>query len=180
MTHSVVNADKIHAQTTEADVRPVVSSGCNIDNGNIFYLNGKFSTSGSGMEVWNANVPATGSLTGLWMALEPEVPTVWNGTRGYRGFGTVQDFYNAASQVFSGVKLVAGDIFSITADGLTGSHTTGSYIVAVDGDAKWNWAALPAASAAYAQFLNTTYFSIPDGTIGSQRVTAYQFEVKSN
>jgi hypothetical protein len=78
------------------------------------------------------------------------------------------------------VKLVAGDIFSITADGLTGSHTTGSYIVAVDGDAKWNWAALPAASAAYAQFLNTTYFSIPDGTIGSQRVTAYQFEVKSN
>ena len=180
MTHSVVNADKIHAQTTEADVRPVVSSGCNIDNGNIFYLNGKFSTSGSGMEVWNLVPPATGSLTGLWMALEPEVPTLWNGTRAYRGFGTVQDFYNAASQVFSAVKLVAGDIFTITGDGLTGSHSTGSYIVAVDGDAKWNWAALPAASAAYAQFLNTTYFSIPDGTIGSQRTTAYQFEVKSN
>ena len=180
MSHSVVNADKILAQTAEAYVRPVVSSGCNIDNGNIFSLNGKFATSGSGTEVWAITLPATGSLTGLWMALEPEVPTVWNGTRGYRGFGTVQDFYNAASQVFSAVKLATGDIFSITADGLKGAHSTGSFIVAADGETQWVWAAVPAASAAYAQFLNTTYFSIPDGSIGSQRVVSYQFEVKSN
>lgn len=180
MTHAVVNAAKIHAQTTEADVRPVVSSGCNIDNGNIFSLNGKYATSGSGMEVWAVTGPATGSLVNLWMALEPEIPSAFAGTKQYRGLGTVQDFYNAANQVFTGVKLVAGDIFSITSDGLKGDHSTGSFICAVDGEYKWAWAAYPAASAAYAQFLNTVYFSIPDGSISDQRVTAYQFEVKAN
>ena len=180
MTHAVVNADKIHAKAQDADVRPVVSSGCNIDNGNIFYLSGKYSTSGSGVEVWSANVPATGSLVNLWMALEPEQPFLMSGTNMYRGLGTIQDFYNPANRVFTAVKLAVGDIFSITSDGLTGSHSTGSYIIAADGDPKWNWAAVPAASAAYAQFVNTTYVSLPDGSIGTQRVTSYQFEVKAN
>lgn len=180
MTHAVVNADKIHAKAQPADVRPVVSSGCALDNGNLFYLSGKYSTSGSGMEVWSANVPATGSLTTLWMAFEPEQPFLMSGTNMYRGIGTIQDFYNPANRVFTAVKLIARDIFTITADGLTGSHSTGSYVVAVDGDPKWNWAALPAASAAYAQFVNTVSIPVPDGTIGTQRVTAYQFEVKSN
>jgi hypothetical protein len=180
MTHAVVNAAKIHAQSQEADVRPVVSSGCALDNGNIFSLNGKYATSGSGMEVWAATLPATGSLVGLWMALEPELPFATAGTKTYNGLGTVQDFYTPANRVFTAVKLVAGDIFSITDDGLKGSHSTGSFICAVDGEAKWAWAAVPAASAAYCQFLNTVYFSIPDGSIGDQRVTAYQFEVKAN
>jgi hypothetical protein len=180
MTHAVVNMSKIHAKSQDADVRPVVSSGCALDNGNIFTLNGKYATSGSGLEVWSASLPATGSLVGVWTAFEPEVPFATAGTNVYRGLGTVQDFYNPANQVFTAVKLVAGDIFSITDDGLKGSHSTGSFIVAVDGEAKWAWAAIPAASAAYCQFLNTTYFSIPDGSIGTQRVTAYQFEVKSN
>ena len=178
--HAVFLSNKMHAQTTEADVRPVVSSGCNIDNGNIFSLNSKYSTSGSGMEVWALTLPATGSLINLWVASEPEIPSAFAGTKQYRGLGTVQDFYNAANQVFTAYRLLPGDIFTLTDDGLTGSHSTGSFIVAVDGDAKWNWAAYPAASAAYAQFLNTAYFSIPDGSIGSQRTTAYQFEVKAN
>jgi hypothetical protein len=180
MTHAVVNADKIHATHQDADVRPVISTGCAIDNGNIFSLNGKYATSGSGVEVWAVTLPSTGSLVGLWMALEPEQPFLMSGTNMYRGLGTIQDFYNPAGQVFTAVKFVAGDIFSITSDGLKGSHTTGSYIVAADGETKWVWAATPAASAAYAQFVNTTYVSIPDGTIGTQRVTEYQFEVKSN
>lgn len=180
MTHSVVNAAKIAAQSVESYVRPVVSSGCNIDNGNIFSLNGKYATSGSGMEVWAVTLPATGSLTGVWMALEPEIPSAFSGTKQYRGLGTVQEFYNAANQVFTAVKLVAGDIFTITDDGLKGAHSTGSIICAVDGEPIWVWSAVPAASAAYCQFLNTTYFSIPDGSISTQRVTAYQFEVKSN
>jgi hypothetical protein len=178
--HAVVNAAKISAQTVESFVRPVVSSGCDIDNGNVFTMVGKYSTSGSGMEVWSAVVPATGSLVGVWMALEPEIPSAYAGTKQYRGLGTVRDFYNAANQVFTAVKLQPGDIFSITDDGLKGSHSTGSYICTTDGELKWLWAAFPAPSAAYARFLNTVYFSIPDGSISDQRVTAYQFEVVAN
>ena len=46
------------------------------------------------------------------------------------------------------------------------------------------WAATQPATSSGLLFscklLGTTYFSIPDGTIGTQRVTAYQFEVVDN
>lgn len=180
MTHAVVNASKMTAKNIDAYVRPVVSSGCNIDNGNIFTLNGKYAASGSGLEVWAASIPTTGSLVGVWMALEPEIPFATSGTNVYRGLGTVQEFYNPANQVFTAVKLVPGDIFSITDDGLKGSHSTGSWICSTDGELKWLWSAYPTVSTANCLFLNTAYFSIPDGSIGTQRVTSYQFEVKAN
>lgn len=181
MTHNVVKANKMVAKNVDAYVRPVTSAS-DIDNGNIFALNSKYATSGSGMEVWLATQPTTSHYTGLWMAMEPEIPMLVSGTNVYRGIGTVQNFYNLAGQVFTAVKPQAGDIIVMTDDGLTGSHSTGSYIVATGDDFKFNWAAAAPASGSlcYGKFLNTTYISLPDGSIGTQRVTAYQFEIMAN
>jgi len=92
--HAVVIANKIAAEDVGAYVRPVIAQE-DIDNGNIFSLVAKSSTAGES-EVWNAVVPTTGSLTGLWMALEPELPFAKIGSRQYNGLGTIQDFYTSA------------------------------------------------------------------------------------
>ena len=187
MTHAVVIANKIGAKDNDAWVRPVVSA-CAVDNGTVFCLRSK---SGSAFgystdettrsEVWNATYPISGSLTGLWMALEPELPSAFAGTKQYRGLGTVQDFYTPAGQVFTAVKLQTGDIITLTADALTGAHSTGSYVTAIVDVPTLDWAASGLVGTALTlKLLDTTYISIPDGGINSGRTTAYMFEVMQN
>lgn len=175
--HAIVIPNKLAAKDIDAYVRPVVSASA-IDNGNVFSLLYKSSTSGEG-EVWVAVTPATGSLVGLWMALEGEVPSAFAGSKQYRGYGTIQDFYNIAGQVFSAVKLVAGDIITLTAEDLD-SATPQAFAVASNGSLKFAWAAAPSATALSLRYLATTYVSLPDGGINNQRTTAFQFEVLNN
>jgi hypothetical protein len=179
--HAVVIANKMAAKDNDAFVRPAVS-GQNIDNGNIFSLLGKSSTAGQA-EVWDVTVPATGSLVGLWMALEPELPFLANGTRQYNGLGTIQDFYTAASTVFTAVKLVPGDIITLTAEDFASGSTLG-YAVAANGKVTWTGAATANygydAPAACLRYLNTTYIPSADGSIGGSRIAAYQYEVLFN
>ena len=175
--HAVLQTNKIAAKDIDAYVRPVVSASA-IDNGNVFSLLYKSSTSGES-QVWVAVTPATGSLVGLWMAAEPEIPSAYAGTKQYRGLGTIQDFYNVAGQVFTAIKPVAGDIITITAEDLDSSSTQ-AFAVASNGSLKFTWAAAPSASAMSLRYLATTYISLPDGGINNQRTAAFQFEVLSN
>jgi hypothetical protein len=179
--HAVVIANKMVAKDNDAYVRPVIAQQ-DIDNGNVVSLLTKSSTAGEA-EVWNATVPATGSLVGLWMALEPELPFLKNGTRQYNGLGTIQDFYTAASTVFSAVKLVPGDIITLTAEAFVSGSTLG-YAVAANGSVKWTGAATANygydAPAACLRYLNTTYIPSADGSIASGRIAAYQMEVLFN
>ena len=112
------------------------------------------------------------------MAAEPELPSLVNGTNTYNGLGTIQDFYIGASTVFTAVKLVKGDIITITADGLD-SATPQAYAVPVSGTFKFAWAAA-ASTGLSLKYLATTYIPSADGTIGSGRITAFQFEVVGN
>lgn len=173
-THAVVIPNKIAAMENAAWVRPVICAS-NVDNGNIFQLLTKSSTTGEG-EVWLATAPTTASSTDVWMALEPEKPfvTTAGGEKVY-GIGTIQDFYNTASLVFTGVKLQKGDVITVTADALD-SATTQAYAVPSTGIFEYVWA--PAASSGFSlKYLGAKYIPYADGTIGSQVLTGYQFEV---
>jgi hypothetical protein len=176
--HCVLIPNKMASKDVDAWVRPAYS-GSALDNGNVFTLGGKSALSGYG-EVWLATAPTSASATGCWMALEPELPYLTNsdGTRTYNGLGTIQDFYISASQVFTAVKLVAGDIITITAEGLD-SATVAAYAVPVLGTFKFAWAAA-ASTGLSLRYLNTTYIPSADGSIGSGRIVAYSFECISN
>jgi hypothetical protein len=184
--HAVVIPNKLAAKNIDSYVRAVSCSSLNIDNGNLLQLTGKSAISGES-ETWAVSFPVTGSLIGLWMALEPEMPSAFAGTKQYRGLGTVQDFYNVAGQDFTAVKLVPGDIFTITGDGFASGSTAptsgSAYAVATTASFTWTWASgssLATSTQTTAQYVGTTYISIPDGNISTQRVTAFQFQVISN
>lgn len=175
-THNVLIPNKMASKDVDAWVRPAYS-GSVLDNGNVFQLLAKSAVSGYG-EVWLATAPTSASATNCWMALEPELPFL-SGTAGiYNGLGTIQDFYISASQVFTAVKLVVGDIVTMTADGLD-SSTPQAYAVPVLGTFKFAWAAA-ASTGLSLRYLGTTSIPSADGTIGSGRITAFQFEVIGN
>lgn len=176
MTHAIVLPNKMASKDIDSYVRPAYS-GSALDNGNVFQLLGKSASSGYS-EVWLATAPTSASATNCWMALEPELPFLVNGTNVFNGLGTIQDFYISASTVFTAVKLSVGDIITLTADAFD-SATPQAYAVPVLGTFKYAWA--PAASTGLSlRYLNTTYIPSADGTIGSGRIVGYQLEVIGN
>jgi hypothetical protein len=155
--------------------RPVVCASA-IDNGNVFSLLTHSAGSESGSEVWNATQISSASLMDLWMAYEPEVVLTNSGNSYYKGIDPdPRNFYIAAQTVFSAFKPVKGDLLMLTADCLD-SGTANTYAVAVVGGFKLNWAAAIIAGLTL-KYLGTSYISIADGSIGTQRVTAFKFEV---
>jgi hypothetical protein len=174
--HGILIQNAVQALNIDALNRNVVGTA-DIDNGSVFSLSTLSTTAGEG-EVWTAVQPATGAgLTNLWMAYEPEVVTTVSGTKKYKGINPdVRDFYNIAGDVFTAFKLQLGDIVTISADGLAGTISTNTYVVATNGDYKLTWAAAPVSGVSL-KLIETTYISIADGSIGNQRTTAYRFEV---
>jgi hypothetical protein len=178
--HGVVVVNKLLAKDNDSLVRPVKTEQ-NLDNGSIMSASYAAATSGSLAEVFMCGVPTTGSLTGLWMMYEPEIPFVTNsaGTNVFNGLGTIQDFYVASSAVATAVKLSPEDIITITSD-LLDSTTPAAYAIASNGKYTWTWAATSSGCVTTLQYLNTTYIPSADGTIGSGRITAYRFRVMNN
>jgi hypothetical protein len=176
--HAVVIPNKYEGKDVDANVRPVVSASP-VDNGNIFQLLTKSSTAGQG-EVWVATAPVSASSTGIWMALEPEIPFLASaGGNIYNTLGTIQDFYNPAGNVFTAVLLhKETDIITLTAEALD-SGTAQAYAVPVAGTYKMAWAAAPSSGFSL-QYLNTTYIPSADGSIASGRIVAFQFKVYGN
>ena len=175
MAYSVLKQDQVAAMNIDSYNRSVVAS-VDIENGNVFSLSGKSATAGQ-PEVWTAATPVTATLDELWMAYEPEVVLTVSGTLQYKGLNNdPRNFINLTGDVFTAFKPQVCDIITISTDGVAGTKASNGYAVAVDGTVEVTWAA-SGISGLTLKLLNTNYISIPSGNIGSQRVTAYQFEV---
>ncbi len=121
-------------------------------------------------EVWNAYLPLATSKH-LWLVRSPEV-TVDN--HGYVS-GDMREFYNPANKPFDAKLMVYGDIFTVTAEGITGTQGTNEFVVADPSNAKLKWAsAAPADGAFAAKLLGAT--TIP----GYPSIPAFKFEVVQN
>jgi hypothetical protein len=173
--HGVLIPEAIAATNIDSYNRSAYSaSASSIDNGMVFTLSGKVWTSGSGAEVYNVVTPATGSLTGLWMAYSGDEVVLTS--LKYKGLDpNPRNFYNEAGKVFSAYKPQVGDIILLTAEALTGTQSTNEYVVAANGAMQLTWSATPVATLTY-KLLGTSYISIGTGAIDTQRVTAYEFE----
>ena len=176
MTHTMLIQNDVAAENVRSYNRSVISAS-DIDNGWVFYLYGKYGATGYN-EVFEVKQPTTGSLTDLWMAASPEV--VLTDSK-YRGINPdAEDFTNSASLVFDAFKPVSGDIFSVTADALTGTAEQAFAVSQVD-SYKLAWAAAPSGSLLSLKYIETTYVPYGSGSaVGSQRRTAYKFEVLYN
>jgi len=180
-THAVLILNDVRATDVGALNRSVVSGSDadDIDNGNVFFLD-SVGTSSSALEVWTAEIPVTGSLIGLWMAASPEVNTTVDGSYQYRGLNQdPRNFYNIGGKVFDAVKLVEGDVITLTSDALD-SSTEAAFANATTAVYTFTWGAAVVADAMCLRYLATTYISIGSGAIDSQRVEAYKFEVLNN
>ncbi|MBA4463707.1 MAG: hypothetical protein H2B01_05945 [Nitrosopumilaceae archaeon] len=173
MAYGVVVLDKVHAMNIDA-LNRTAKSGALIENGMVFALSGKEAGAGE-TEMWTVVQPATGAnLTHLWMAYSPEIVDT---NAQYRGLDPdPRNFAHAIGDPISCFKPQIGDLITLTDDVITGTKSTNGFVVATNGDYQLNWGA-SAVSGLSLKLLGTTYISIGLGSIGTQRVTAYQFEV---
>jgi len=179
MAYGILIQEKVAAMNIDSLNRPVVSASAT-ENGMVFNLLAKSTNSGSTVanEVWTAEYAVTGSLTDLWMAYEPEVVVTSSGNSSYRGIDPdPRNFIVAAGTVFSAFKPQVGDLLMFNYEGLSGSRSTGDYVVATDVNLQLAWSATPIADGLVLKYTDTSYISIGTGAIDSQRVTAYRFEV---
>lgn len=152
-------------------------SASDIENGSVFQLASRSSTAGEG-ELWVATAPATGALSHLWMAAEPEVVVTVSGNSQYKGLDPdVRNFKNIAGTPFAAIKLTIGDVVQLSSDAVEGTKGSNNYVVATDAKLKLQWASA-AVSGVSLKLLGQKDIAIGSGTLGAtQRQTAYLFEV---
>jgi hypothetical protein len=174
MAYGVVVLNQVQATNIDTLNRSAVYSA-DVENGSVMSLTGISAT--PGVEVWASATPATASLTNLWMTVEPEVVTISVNGKKFKGLSNdPRDFVNLSGDVFTVFKPQVGDIITLSSDAVAGTKSSNGYVVATNNAAKLTWAA-SAVSGLSLKLLETTYISIADGTIGTQRQTAYKFEV---
>ena len=176
--HGVLIPEAIKAMNVDALNRSVVYPSGTLDNGQIVVLASKSTTAGES-EVWTATVPATGTLTQLWMIYSGDEIGVTNAQ--YKGLDPdPRNFVTAAGKVVSAYKPQVGDIVLMTAECLAGTKSSNTFINATDSTGGLNllWGASQTASVlSYKLLSDVKYINIPSGAIGdNQRVTAYEFE----
>jgi len=179
MAYGILVQEKVAALNIDSLNRPVVSAS-DVENGMVFNLLAKSTNSGSTVanEVWTAEFPVTGSLIDLWMAYEPEVVQTVSGNSYYKGIDPdPRNFYIPAGDVFSAFKPQMGDLIMLTPDVLSGSKSTGDYVVAADISLELTWSATPLLDGLTLKYTDTSYISIGTGAIDNQRITAYRFQV---
>lgn len=177
--HGVLIPEQIAAMNVDSYNRSVRSSASaltNIDNGFVLLLGGKSQVADES-EVFLAGTPATGSLSGLWMAYSGDEIVLTDAR--YKGIDPdPRNFFNAWGKVFSAYKPQVGDIITLTDDALGGSYiaNTTTHINATDGTMKLTWGNSQTADVLSYKLLGVKYISLATGAIDSQRTTAYQFE----
>jgi hypothetical protein len=177
-THAVLIPQSLFATNVDSLNRSAIYPGGTLDNGFIVALLSKSTTAGES-EVWTATVPATGSLTQLWMVYSgDEIPTT---DSKYKGLDPdPRSFFIAANKVVSVYKPQVGDIVRLTAEAVAGTKGSNTFINATDttGGLQLYWGATKTSSVLSYQLLNDSqYINIPSGAIGdTQRITAYEFQ----
>jgi len=169
--HTVTNLDSIAAQDVNAYSSNFISAS-NLDNGNLVVL-----LTVSASECFAATAPNSASMTGIHMVDTPVLPFLLNGAgEKVNGLGNARDFYTIAGEVGVARRLQLGDIVTVSAETLD-SSTVAAYAIPDDGgNYKLKWSAVTV-NGFYLQYLKTAYISLPDGSIGSGRVAAFQFRV---
>ena len=175
MAYGVLIPSAIAATNIDSLNRSVVDAAA-IENGSVMVMGTKSTTAGLS-EVFEVSAPATGSLTGLWMAYSND-EVVLTASK-YKGLDPdVRNFRNEAGSVFSAFKPQLGDIVTVSADALAGTFTSGTttHVNATDGAWKLTWGNSQTSSVLSYKLLKVTYFSLATGAIDTQRVTAYELE----
>ena len=171
--HGLLNMDMTQAMNVDALNRSAVCAD-DLDNGNAVVLATVSATAGQG-EVWTATKPATATLAGCWIVADPEdVLTALK----YKGLDPdPRNFYVEATKIFRAIKPQLGDIIELNAEAFTAGAGAGSAFANLeDGSYKFIWAAAAGAGLSL-KLIGTTYISLGDGSIGTQRVTMYKFVV---
>lgn len=178
MSHAVMIPSKVAAKDVDAWVRSATSASADLDNGNVVVLASQSTASGQG-EVWLATQPTTGTLaSGLWMVGEPDVVVTTSGSYQFKNIDPdPRNFVNPQGSVFTAFKLQVGDIVKLTADALTGSQSTNTFVVAANASYKLTWSASAISGLSLFLLNDNDYISIGDGSIGTQRVAAKKFVV---
>lgn len=178
MAKSILIPTLTAAKNIDALNRSFVAEA-DLDNGNVF-VKGDLSTEAGESQVYEATTPATGSLSGLWMAYSPEDVVLTDALGNQFKVGNLDPraFTNTAGVVFSGFKPQVGDLVLISADGIEGEAA--AYAVAAAGSNKLKFAAAAVEGLSF-KVVETTYISVASANnIGSQRVTAYLLECVAN
>lgn len=178
MSHAVMIPRKVAAEDVKAWVRSAKSASADLDNGNVVVLASQSTTAGEG-ELWLATQPATATLaSGLWMVGEPESVITESGTYQFKGLDPdPRNFVNSQGLPLTCFKLQVGDIVTLTADALAGTQSTNIFVVATDASYKLTWSATAISGLSLKLINDSDYISIPDGSIGTQRVSADKFVV---
>lgn len=175
MAYGVIIPNYIQA-TKVNTLNRSVKAAYDVENGSVFSLSFA-DTTGEG-EVFACATPATGFLTSLWMAYEPEVVTTVSGSYEFKGIDPdVRNFKNLTGKVFSAFKPKVYDIITMSADALAGTKNSNTFVVGTVGASKLTWAA-SAISGLSLKLMKTNYISIGNPALANtQRVTSYMFEV---
>jgi hypothetical protein len=178
MAYSVIVPVKIQATDIGAYNRVAVCAA-DIEQGAAVVLTGKSATAGES-ECWTAVAASTSDgLTGVWLAYSPEVVLTVSGDSVYKGINPdPRNFINKATKTMDVKKPKIGDLWLMSADAFTGAKSTNTYANCTNGtDGQLVWGASATSSVFAMKYLATEYFSISDGSIGTQRITAYLMEV---
>ena len=178
MAKSILIPTLVAAKNIDSLNRSFVST-VDLDNGNVFGK-GELSTNSNESQVYKTVTPATGSLSGLYMAFSPEDVVLTDDLGNQFKVGTLDPraFTNRANVVFSGFKPQVGDLVLISADGISGEAK--GYAVAANGASKLAFNETAGAGLSF-KVVETTYISLASANnIGSQRVTAYVLECVAN
>jgi hypothetical protein len=175
--HGVLIPEAIAAMNIDALNRSAIYSSGTLDNGQIVALLTKSTTAGES-EVWTATVPATGSLTSLWMVYSGDEVVVTDSK--YKGLDPdPRNFFTPAGKVVSVYKPQVGDIVLMNAECLAGSKSSNTFINATNSTGGLNllWGSTKTSSVlSYKLLDDTKYISLATGAIDSQRVTMYEFQ----
>jgi hypothetical protein len=177
MANSVVYPLVIQATDIGAYNRSAVCAS-DLEQGAAVVLTGKSATSGES-EVFTAVAASTSDgLTGCWLVYSPEVVVTYSGTHAYKGIDPdPRNFINKATKIFDVVKPKVGDRWIMSEDAFTGAKSSNTHANCTNGTSgQLVWGGSATASVLAFKYIATTYISISDGTIGTQRITAYEME----
>jgi hypothetical protein len=183
-TYNVLIKNRTMSDNIDSLNRSAICSGSDLGDGSVFALDSLSTTSGEN-EIWKATVPNVlgGAGSGLWMSAARGVNTLLSGTYAYRGLNDdPRNFYTISGSVLDAFKPQAGDVITMTAAGISGSPSTGLYVVPAEGVFAMAWSATGPTSGSIMVWkeIEETYVSIGSGAIGTHRVLAYRLVCLAN
>ena len=177
MAYGFVEPLKIAAKDIDSLGDTFINASEVMEQGQIFSM-GAYSTTAGEEEAFVPVTPATGSLDGLYMLINPVLVET---DSKYRGIDPDPRNYTlAANKPGTGYLLQVGDRLFVTDDALAGTKSTNTFLNAADSADFLTWGATQTASALSFAYLKDATIAIPDGSIGGQRVSGYVIRCIAN